>query len=65
MVALTECGNLLDVDKAYEAGALWSYFMGWYELDNGAPAFKEWNTANEWATVLNNPLVLNRGDFSK
>lgn len=65
MVALTECGNLLDVDKAYEAGALWSYFMGWYEVDNGTPCFNQWNTANEWTTVLNNPLVLNRGDFSK
>ncbi len=64
MVALTECGNLLEVDKAYENGALWSYFMGWYELDNGSPAFKEWNTANEWTTILSNPLILNRGDFS-
>lgn len=64
MVALTECGNLLDVDAAYESGALWSYFMGWYEMEDGHPAFGQWNTAGEWKTVLNNPSVLNRGDFN-
>lgn len=65
MVALTECGNLIDIDKAFQAGALWSYFMGWYEMDNGVPIFSQWNTANEWTSVLNNPLAINKGDFSK
>lgn len=64
MVALSECGNLLDVNAAFDDGALWSYFMGWYELDeNGKPAIKDWNKNGEWKTVLENPLVLNRGDF--
>lgn len=63
MVALTECGNLVDVDAAFNDGALWSYFMGWYEQDDNGPLFKEWNKNGEWATVLNNPLVSNRGDF--
>lgn len=62
IVALSECGNLLDVDSAFSDGALWSYFMGWYELTDGKPSFNEWNTNNEWNTVLNNPLVINRGD---
>ena len=64
MVALSECGNLLDVDAALEAGALWSYFMGWYEMENGLPVFNQWNTAGEWKSVLNNPAVINRGDFN-
>lgn len=64
MIALSECGNLLDVDTAYEDGALWSYFMGWYEQDDNGPAFIQWNLGGEWSTVLNNPLVLNRGDFN-
>jgi mannan endo-1,4-beta-mannosidase len=63
MVALTECGNLLDVDASFADGALWSYFMGWYELKDGQPVFGEWNTAGEWKRILDNPLVLNRGDF--
>ncbi len=65
IVALTECGNLLDVDSAYSDGALWCYFMGWYEMDaNGNLGFSNWNSNGEWRTVLNNPLVLNRGDFT-
>ena len=64
MVALSECGNLLDVDAAFNDGALWSYFMGWYEQDDNGPAFIQWNLNGEWSTVLNNPLVLNRGDFN-
>ncbi len=64
LVALAECGNLLDVDAAFDDGALWSYFMGWYEQDENGPAFKEWNTNGEWSTVLNNMRVLNRGQFS-
>ncbi len=64
MVALSECGNLVDVDAAFNDGALWSYFMGWYEQDDNGPLFGQWNKNGEWATVLNNPLVLNRGDFS-
>lgn len=63
LVALSECGNLLDADAAFNDGALWSYFMGWYEEDDNGPLFGQWNTNGEWATVLNNPLVLNRGDF--
>ena len=64
IVALSECGNLLDPEIAEEEGALWSFFMGWYEQDGNGPGFFEWNLNGEWSTVLNNPLVLNRGDFS-
>ena len=27
-------------------------------------AFGEWNTNNEWKTVMDNPLVINRGDVT-
>ena len=65
MVALTECGNLLEVDKAFSEGALWSYFMGWYDMnDSGQFGFHQWNTNNEWKTILDNPLVINRGDVT-
>ncbi|MDE5953099.1 MAG: glycoside hydrolase family 26 protein, partial [Duncaniella sp.] len=64
LVALSECGNLLDVDAAFDDGALWSFFMGWYEQNDNGPAFIQWNTNGEWATVLNNPRVLNQGEFN-
>lgn len=64
MVALSECGNLVDVDSAMADGALWSYFMSWYEIENGSPAFVGWNTGDEWPTILNHPAVLNQGDFN-
>lgn len=63
IVALSECGNLADVDSAYADGALWCFFMGWYEQNESGPLFGAWNTKNEWKTVQENPLVLNRGDF--
>lgn len=63
IVTLSECGNLLDVDSALNDGALWSYFMGWYDLKDGNFGYHEWNTAGEWKKVLDNPLVINRGDF--
>lgn len=64
MVALAETGNLMSPDKDLANGCLWSYFMGWYEWDNNGPKLgKEWNKNGEWKTVLNNPLVLNRGDY--
>lgn len=64
IVALSETGNLLDVEAQLTENCLWSYFMGWYEQDGNGPGFLTWNKNNEWSTVLNNPAVLNRGDFS-
>lgn len=65
IIALTECGNLIDPDKAKANNALWSFFMTWYEWDNNAPKVGlEWNKNGEWTRVLSNPLVANRGDFS-
>ena len=64
IVALSETGNLLDVEAQLTENCLWSFFMGWYEQDGNGPGFLTWNKNNEWSTVLNNPAVLNRGDFS-
>lgn len=64
MVALAECGNLLDPVAAYEDNALWSYFMRWYDYnsDNDTYGFNGAdNTIEAWQTVLDNPLVINRG----
>lgn len=63
MVALSECGNLLDVDSAYDDSALWAYFMCWYDMPDGQPSFSNWNNASVWQTVLSNPRVLNAGEW--
>lgn len=64
IIALTETGNLLNPESQEQSGTLWSFFMGWYEQDDNGPGFLNWNKNNEWNTVLNNPLVLNQGDYS-
>ncbi len=60
MVTLSECGNLFDVDSAFNDGALWSFFMSWYEMKDGTFGIYEWNTGGQWKTVMDNPLVINR-----
>lgn len=65
MVALSECGKLLSPDKALADGALWSYFMAWYEWNDNGPAIgTTYSSAAEWRNILSNPLVINRGDFT-
>lgn len=65
MVALCECGRLLDVDAAYNEGALWAYFMRWYDCnDAGEFGFYNYPDAESLPTVFGNAHVLNRGDFS-
>lgn len=65
MVGLCECGNLLDPVTAYADNALWLYFMRWYDMnDSGAYGFfSADNATGPWHTVMNSPLVVNRGDI--
>ncbi len=65
IIALSECGNLLDPQSAADDRALWSWFMQWYALDeDGNPAFIEWSAGDVWKQVMESPYVLNRGDFN-
>lgn len=65
MLALSEVGNLIDVDSAYHNGTLWSYCMQWYDMgDDGEFGFNLYNQATTWAEYMSNDKVLNRGDFS-
>ncbi|MCD8385663.1 MAG: glycoside hydrolase family 26 protein [Bacteroidales bacterium] len=61
MVALSECGNLIDPAQAYANSALWSYFMQWYDLDdNGTFGFYNYSGPDQWQTVVSSPYVINR-----
>ncbi len=66
IIALGECGNLLDPQSAHDDGALWSWFMQWYNMgeDGNSPGFYEWSGGEVWKQVMESPYVLNRGDFS-
>ena len=66
VIALGEVGNMIDPVSAYNNGALWSWFMQWYDMGEQAdtPQFTEWNSTEVWNEIMNSPYVLNRGDFS-
>ena len=63
MVALSECGRLLDWDKAYSENAPWLYFMGWGDTVPLSESTNNWNTETGWKTALSNAYVLNRDDI--
>lgn len=64
MLTLSEVGNLIEVDQAYKNGALWSYCMQWYDMDDsGAFGFNRYNQASTWSAYMNNEKVLNQGEF--
>jgi len=74
MVALSECGNLLNIDGYFKADAPWLYFMSWNNRINGGATWVlycknsdgsySWNnTASDWKSALNNSHTLNRGDL--
>lgn len=66
VIALGEVGNMVDPVSAYNNGALWSWFMQWYEMGDNAdtPQFDRWNNAEIWREMVNSPYVVSRGDFS-
>lgn len=63
MIALSEVGNLVSVEKAVETNTLWSYFMCWYDYDGKDYYFKEWNNATVWKTVMEDSHVINQEDM--
>lgn len=56
LVALTECGNLVDPALSAASGGLWSYFMQWYDLD-GSYGHTNYEGA-PWLTVVESPYVV-------
>lgn len=67
MVALSEIGNLFDIDACYAEAAPWLYFLTWNNFVDGAPALyaDSWNnTVDDWKNALSNTYVLNRGSVT-
>ena len=54
MVTVSECGNIPDPAKCFQAGETWSWFLTW-DLENFAL-----NTDNYWRTLMGTERVLSR-----
>lgn len=69
MVTLSECGNVPDPAKCYEAGDSWSWFMVWYGLDKSGKLVLSGNstymTDTYWKQLANSPRVVWREDMPK
>jgi mannan endo-1,4-beta-mannosidase len=72
MVALSECGNLLDFEKSFEEDAPWLYYMTWSSKDGGnwtlysnySDGSPNWsNTPEDWKKALTGHRILNRGEL--
>ena len=58
MVALTECGNMVDPASAWNNNGLWLYFMQWYDMDSeGNFGFNNY-IGEQWTEIFNSPYVL-------
>lgn len=63
IVTLSEVGNLVSVESAVKSNTLWSYFMCWYDYDGNDFGFKQWNNAEVWKTIMDDPNVINQEDM--
>ncbi len=66
IVALTECGNVAEIDTQFEGGATWSWFMPWYDydrtLDPESAGFSgtdhDHASAQWWKNAFNNDKII-------
>ena len=71
LIALSECGNVSTIEKQWEAGAKWAWFMTWYDYDttkettsatfnagSHTHADKAW-----WNNALSQNYVVNRDNL--
>ena len=70
LVTVSECGNIPDPAKCFDAGNKWSWFMVWCNSDsNGnivltpSDANFKLNTSEYWKKVISSPYVMNREDM--
>lgn len=56
MIAITECGNILDIEACHSAGDTWLYFTI-NSADNNYNYY-QYNTESHWNKTLNSPFVV-------
>lgn len=61
IVALSENGPIPDIEKQVEEGAMWSWWMPWYQSWNGG--FVDKTSASEWKRCMNDEQVVTLDDM--
>ena len=61
IVALSENGPIPDIQQQIEDGAMWSWWMPWYQTWNGR--FVDKTSADEWKKCMTDPHVITLGDM--
>lgn len=61
LVALSENGPIPDIDRQSEEGAMWSWWMPWYQSWNGG--FVDKTSSTEWQHCMNDPRVVTLDDM--
>lgn len=67
MLAITECGNILDISKCYDSGDTWLYLCSKCSINNDSNPYLDCiyklNTPNRIKALLNHENVLTLDDF--
>jgi len=62
IIALSENGPIPDIDKEFEEGAVWSWWMPWYQTWDGK--FVDKTSHVQWAKCMTDPRVITLEDLS-
>lgn len=62
MIALAENGPIPDMQQEVDDGAIWSWWMPWYQTWNGK--FVNKTSADQWRKCMNDPRVITLDDLS-
>ena len=71
LIALSECGSVADIGTQWNAGAIWSWFMTWYDYDRTSdPTSGEFQKPDHmhadqewWMQTFSHPNVISREDM--
>ncbi len=71
MISLSECGNVAPISEQWSGGALWSYFMPWYDYDRtndpSSATFQQTDhghaNAAWWSDAIVNDAVITRDEM--
>ena len=62
-LTLSECGDVATIYGQWSAGALWGWFMPWYQYKATTLSGHEWADSEWWADAANADFVAWRGDL--
>ncbi len=60
MITLSECGNVSDISDQWNNGALWSWFMPWYDYNATDNSVHQYATKEFWIKAFDSGKVISR-----